>query len=400
LQLDPNRILGCATVYGGKTSHSAIIVRSLGIPFVVGLGEYLNQVQDGQLIIVDGVNGKIIIEPNEDQISTYIRLMLKRNDEQDEPPFIKAATTSDHYPVELMANISSLNCARNAKRNGAVGIGLFRTEFLYLNRTTPPTEQEQFEVYREAANIFGDTAPIIIRTLDIGGDKQAQFYPQEQEQNSLLGKRGIRISLEQVELFKTQLRAILRASVYGTIKIMFPMIAVMSEWNRAISILEEVKEEFKSLQINYNHELEVGMMIEVPAAALNAAQFASKVDFISIGTNDLLQYLMAADRSDPSLGYLNNGYHPFVLRLIQQVIQSAQQHNKWVSMCGDLAGQPLAVALFLGMGLRKFSMNPNELAQVRTKVRLLEYSKMVAVSKDAMELDEADDVLEFIINNC
>jgi phosphotransferase system enzyme I (PtsI) len=362
-QINPKLIVGCATVMGGITAHSAIIARSMGLPFVVGIGERLHHIEDGQFLILDGVEGKIIVEPDEVQVAHYTKLkssLSATEDNQDIlPSFKSTVVTIDRYPIDLLANISSVEDAIAAKNKGAMGIGLFRTEFLYLNRTTPPTEEEQFEIYREVALIFGKEAPIVIRTFDIGGDKLPLFNQHAVELNPLLGYRGIRVCLDQVELFKTQLRAVLKASPYGQLKIMFPMIAVLSEWKAAKVILEEVKAELRSKEIDFNPNLEIGMMIEVPSAALNAEQFAQEADFFSIGTNDLIQYMMAADRSNVSLAYLNNGYNPTVLRLIQDVIRSAHKHKKWVSVCGDMAGHPMAATLFLGMGLQKLSMNAN-----------------------------------------
>jgi phosphotransferase system enzyme I (PtsI) len=402
-QLNPKLLVGCAAVIGGIMSHSAIIARSMGIPFVVGIGERLHHIQDGQFLILDGVEGKLIVEPDEVQIAYYTKLKSGLSAVENIQDILQCinstVVTIDQHPIDLLANISSVKGAMEAKNKGAMGIGLFRTEFLYLNRSTPPTEEEQFEIYREVALTFGKEAPIIIRTFDIGGDKLPLFHQYAVELNPLLGYRGIRVSLDQVEMFKTQLRAILKASPFGQLKIMFPMIAVLSEWKAAKIILEEVKEELRLKEIDFNHNLEIGMMIEVPSAALNAAQFAREVDFFSIGTNDLVQYLMAVDRTNGALSYLNNGYDPTVLRLIHHVISTAKKYKKWVSLCGDMAGQPEAAAVFIGMGLQKLSMNVNEIANVCLKISQLTYNQLEKNTKHILKLSSAKEVIQYLEKN-
>lgn len=398
VQLDSLSIIGCASIFGGKTSHSAIIARSMGLPFVVGIGEQLNHIQDGQFIILDGNEGRLIVDPSYAQILFYERRKVK--DEQDDmEPINPNVVSLDQHPIDLLANISSVDSIREAKRKGAAGVGLFRTEFIFLNRLTPPTEEEQFEIYREAALIWGQTAPVVIRTFDIGGDKQPLFQIHTTELNPLLGNRGIRVCLNHAELFKAQLRAILRASHYGQLKIMFPMIAILSEWREARAVVEAVKMALKLEGVAFDDSLEIGMMIEVPSAALNAEQFAREADFFSIGTNDLIQYLTAADRGNASLSYLNNGYEPTVLRLIKNVIEAASKHNIWVSLCGDMAGQPMAAALFLGMGIQKLSMNPNELRQVRTRISRVKKLEMCKHLQWILELSDAKEVVEYLENN-
>ncbi|QGQ96882.1 phosphoenolpyruvate--protein phosphotransferase [Paenibacillus psychroresistens] len=402
-QINPQIIVGCATITGGIMAHSAIIARSLGIPFVVGLGELLHQIEDGQLLILDGVEGKLIVEPSEAQIEYYTKLKRRFSGigaSKPNLPLLKStAVTLDQHSVDLLANISSVEGAREAKNLGAGGIGLFRTEFLYLNRPAPPSEAEQFEIYREVAMIFGKDAPIIIRTFDLGGDKQPDFYSFPQELNPLLGYRGIRVSLDQIALFKTQLRAILKASPYGQLKIMFPMIAVLAEWKAAMLILAEVKDELNTEGIDFNVNLEVGMMIEVTSAALNVEQFAVEADFFSIGTNDLIQYLLEVDRSNTSVGYLDNGYNPAVLQLIQDVIRTANKHQKWVSLCGNMAGDPTAASLFLGMGLQKLSMNANELSAVALRISQIKYTELQNYLTEILKMSEAREVISFLENN-
>jgi phosphotransferase system enzyme I (PtsI) len=403
-QINPKIIVGCATVMGGIMAHSAIIARSLGLPFVVGLGDQVHQIEDGQFLILDGVEGKLIVQPNEAQVDYYTKLKTDFSrfeaNQTNLPLFNSTTFTMDQHPIDLLANISSGVGAREAKKTGAMGVGLFRTEFLYLNRPSPPSEEEQFEVYREVASIFGKDAPIIIRTFDLGGDKLPDFHQQVNELNPLLGYRGIRVSLDRVVLFKTQLRAILKASPYGQLKIMFPMIAVLSEWKAAMIILAEVKDELRLEGIDFNENLEIGMMIEVPSAALNVEQFAQEADFFSIGTNDLIQYLLAVDRSNASVAHLDNGYNPTVLQMIQHVIRTANKHHKWVSLCGNMAGDPIAAALFLGMGLQKLSMNANELPAVALKISQIKYTELQNHLTVILKMSEAREVISYLKNNC
>ncbi|MGF9914898.1 phosphoenolpyruvate--protein phosphotransferase [Paenibacillus ehimensis] len=393
-QLDPKATAGFVTASGGKTSHSAILARSLGIPAVVGLGESLFQVQDGQRLVVDGREGVVLVNPAEEQLAAYRQ---KASEQQALAERYRAfidrpSVTLDGASVELAANIGSPADAEAAARGGAEGVGLFRTEFLYMGRDSLPTEDEQYEAYAAAARAFGPEAPIVIRTMDIGGDKELPLLELPKEENPFLGYRAIRICLDRPELFKTQLRAILRASAEANVKIMFPMIASLREWRRAKAILEEAKTELRAEGRAFRDDLETGVMIEVPGAALMADRLAKEVDFFSIGTNDLVQYTMAADRMNPKLAQLNDPLQPAVLRLIDQVIRAAAREGKWVGMCGEMAGQPHAVPILLGMGLHEFSMSGVYVARTRALIAKLDRSGMGRLAEAVLELDDPDEV--------
>ncbi|KPV58448.1 phosphoenolpyruvate-protein phosphotransferase [Paenibacillus sp. A3] len=393
-QLDPKSTAGFVTASGGKTSHSAILARSLGIPAIVGLGESLFQVQDGQRLVVDGREGVVLVDPTEEQLAAYRQ---KASEQQALAERYRAfvdrpSVTLDGVSVELVANIGLPADAEAAARGGAEGVGLFRTEFLYMGRDSLPTEDEQYEAYAAAARAFRPEAPIVIRTMDIGGGKELPLLGLPKEENPFLGYRAIRICLDRPELFKTQLRAILRASAEANVKIMFPMIASLREWRRAKAILEEAKAELRAEGRAFRDDLETGIMIEVPGAALMADRLAKEVDFFSIGTNDLVQYTMAADRMNPKLAHLNDPLQPAVLRLIDQVIRAAAREGKWVGMCGEMAGQPHAVPILLGMGLHEFSMSGVHVARTRALLAKLDRSEMGRLAEAVLELDDPDEV--------
>lgn len=396
--LNPAEVAGFATAAGGRTGHSAILARSLGIPAVVGAGEALLRIEDGQFVILDGTAGTVLVDPDEATIGRYRELQrLDKERAAADALYLRGPTlTADGHRVELAANIGSPQDAREASGLGAECIGLFRTEFLYMGRETLPTEEEQLEVYTAAVRAFGPEAPVVIRTMDIGGDKEVPLLGLPKEENPFLGWRAIRICLERTDLFKTQLRAILRAGACGNVKVMFPMIATRSEWRRAAAVLEEAKRELAAEGLAFNPQMEAGIMIEVPAAALMADQLAAEVDFFSIGTNDLCQYTMAADRMNPGLAYLNDPLHPAVLRLISQVIRAARRENKWVGMCGEMAGQPHAVPLLLGMGLHEFSMSAKSVARTRSLVARLRRDGLEELVREALELGEAEDVKRLV----
>ncbi|GMX63646.1 phosphoenolpyruvate--protein phosphotransferase [Paenibacillus elgii] len=393
-QLDPKSTAGFVTASGGKTSHSAILARSLGIPAIVGLGESLFQVQDGQRLVVDGREGVVLVAPAEEQLTAYRQ---KASEQQALAERYRAfvdrpSVTLDGASVELVANIGSPADAETAARGGAEGVGLFRTEFLYMGRDSLPTEDEQYEAYAAAARAFRPEAPVVIRTMDIGGDKELPLLELPKEENPFLGYRAIRICLDRPELFKTQLRAILRASAEANVKIMFPMIASLREWRRAKAVLEEAKAELRAEGQAFRDDLETGIMIEVPGAALMADRLAKEVDFFSIGTNDLVQYTMAADRMNPKLAQLNDPLQPAVLRLIDQVIRAAAREGKWVGMCGEMAGQPHAVPILLGMGLHEFSMSGVHVARTRALIAKLDRSEMGRLAEAVLELSDPDEV--------
>ncbi|MCS5499926.1 phosphoenolpyruvate--protein phosphotransferase [Lysinibacillus sp. A4] len=394
-QLDRNYVLGFITDIGGRTSHSAIMARSLEIPAVVGAGVATTTIQDGDTIIVDGLTGQVLVNPSADVIADYQEKAQKYRVQQAEwSTLVNEQTVSkDGVHVELAANIGSPNDLDGVLRHGAEGIGLYRTEFLYMGRENLPSEEEQFTAYKTVLEGMKGK-PVVIRTLDIGGDKHLPYLPLQEEMNPFLGHRAIRLCLDQQELFRTQLRALLRASVYGNLKIMFPMIATIQEFRAAKAILLEEKEKMIAGGIAVGSSIEVGMMVEIPSTAVMADTFAKEVDFFSIGTNDLIQYTMAADRMNEKVSYLYQPYNPAILRLIQMVIKAAHQEQKWVGMCGEMAGDEHAVPLLLGLGLDEFSMSATSILKTSALLKQLSVPEMQALATEALQLATAEEVLE------
>lgn len=394
-QLDRNYVLGFITDIGGRTSHSAIMARSLEIPAVVGAGVATTTIQDGDTIIVDGLTGQVLVNPSADVIADYQEKAQKYRVQQAEwSTLVNEQTVSkDGVHVELAANIGSPNDLDGVLRHGAEGIGLYRTEFLYMGRENLPSEEEQFTAYKTVLEGMKGK-PVVIRTLDIGGDKHLPYLPLQEEMNPFLGHRAIRLCLDQQELFRTQLRALLRASVYGNLKIMFPMIATIQEFRAAKAILLEEKEKLIAGGIAVGSSIEVGMMVEIPSTAVMADIFAKEVDFFSIGTNDLIQYTMAADRMNEKVSYLYQPYNPAILRLIQMVIKAAHQEQKWVGMCGEMASDEHAVPLLLGLGLDEFSMSATSILKTRALLKQLSVPEMQTLATEALQLATAEEVLE------
>lgn len=394
-QLDRNFVLGFITDIGGCTSHSAIMARSLEIPAVVGAGTATSTIQDGDLLIVDGLSGQVIINPTADVMAEYEEKAQNYRTQQAEwSTLVNEQTLSkDGVHVELAANIGSPSDLDSVLRHGAEGIGLYRTEFLYMGRENLPSEDEQFTAYKTVIEGMKGK-PVVIRTLDIGGDKHLPYLPLQEEMNPFLGHRAIRLCLDQQELFRTQLRALLRASVYGSLKIMFPMIATIQEFRDAKAILLEEQEKLVASGIAVSSDIEIGMMVEIPATAVMANSFAKEVDFFSIGTNDLIQYTMAADRMNEKVAYLYQPYNPAILRLIQMVIEAAHKEQKWVGMCGEMAGDELAVPLLLGLGLDEFSMSATSILKTRSLLKQLSVSEMQALAAEALQVATAEEVIE------
>lgn len=397
-QLDRDRVAGFATNIGGKTSHSAIMARSMEIPAVVGLKDVTSHLTDNDFVIIDGGAGTIIINPSQDVIQAYQEKKLKYEERKDEfKKYLNApSVTADGHKLEIVSNIGNPGDALGAKRNGAEGIGLFRTEFLYMGRASFPTEEEQFKAYKEVAETFGSGSPIIIRTLDIGGDKELDYLDLPDEMNPFLGYRAIRLCLDEKDMFKTQLRAILRASAFGNVKIMYPMIATLQELRAANAILEEVKQELDAASIAYNHELEVGIMIEIPAAVLVSDQLAKEVDFFSIGTNDLVQYTMAADRMNEKVSHLTQPMNPSVLRLIRMTIENAHNEGKWVGMCGEMAGNLTAIPLLLGFGLDEFSMSAGSVLPARVLMSKINMNEAKQIAAEALNMQSAAEIEAYV----
>lgn len=357
-QLDRSKVVGFLTNIGGRTSHSAIMARTLEIPAVVGLGDITTSVKNGDTIIVDGIEGVAIINPDEATINEYkARLEKFKADQEELKKLIDVKTTTKSgRRIEVCGNIGKPEDIDQVLANGGDGVGLFRTEFLYMDRDEAPTEDEQFESYKYVLE-KADGKQVVIRTLDIGGDKTLPYLPLPEEMNPFLGYRAIRLCLDRKDIFRVQIRALLRASVYGNLAVMFPMISGLEEFQQAKVFVEECKAELKAEGIAYSDSIQWGIMVEIPAAAVYADELAKHVDFFSIGTNDLIQYTLAADRMSEKVSYLYNPMHPAVLRLIKMTIDGAHKHGKWVGMCGEMAGDERAIPTLVEYGLDEFSMS-------------------------------------------
>lgn len=391
--IDLNSVAGFITALGGKTSHSSILARAAGIPAVVGIGSALEKLNNGDMVIVDGHNGQILVQPDEAVLEEY-RERLKK--EQARAAALAAvghlpSVTKDGHHVELACNIGTPGDMEKVIAAGAEGVGLFRTEFLFLDKTSVPTEEEQVESYKAVLSAMPENK-IVIRTLDAGGDKQLPFIGGLPEANPALGLRAIRLCMVYKDVFKTQLRALLRASVAGNLHIMFPMIATVEELVSAKALLKEVAEELSKEGIPYRTDVPVGIMIEVPAAAVIADVLAEEVDFFSIGTNDLVQYTMAADRMNEHIAYLSDYFQPPVVRLIGAVAKAAQKCGKWVGMCGEMAGDPLATPLLVGLGLTELSMNGRAVPVVKHRVRQLDLEQTREWAEHILTLRTAADI--------
>ena len=371
-QLDKKKVVSFLTNIGGRTSHSAIMARTLEIPAVVGLGDITESVKNGDTIIVDGIEGIVIINPDDETMKIYKE--KKHNFEEEKKELKKLlgikTITKAGKRIEIAGNIGKPEDVHQVLENGGEGIGLFRTEFLYMDREDMPSEEEQFESYKYVAEKM-EGKSVVIRTLDIGGDKKLSYLPMPEEMNPFLGYRAIRICLDRTDIFKIQLRALLRASAFGNIKIMFPMIASLSEFLKAKEILLECMKELKGEGIEFNENLETGIMIEIPAAAVMSDELAKHVDFFSIGTNDLIQYTLAADRMNEKVSYLYDPMHPAVLKLIKMTIEAAHKEGKWCGMCGEMAGEEEAIPTLLEYGLDEFSMSASSI--LRAKQIILNY---------------------------
>ncbi|MCA9946989.1 MAG: phosphoenolpyruvate--protein phosphotransferase, partial [Anaerolineales bacterium] len=389
--LDPQKVLGFATAVGGPTAHSAIIARALNLPAVVSVGNGLLAVADGTAVILNGSNGVIQVDPDEAaqkeaqaQLATANQQQQAAREQAAEP-----AITLDNHRVEIAANIGGVADAQKANQSGAEGVGLLRTEFLFLDRATPPSEDEQFEVYRQIAEAM-EGKPVIIRTLDIGGDKPLPYVKVPPEDNPFLGERGLRLCLNRPELMQEQLRAILRAASYGSLRIMFPMVADLSEWHAAKTMVDEIRAELNA------PEVPVGIMIEIPSAALMADLFAKEVDFFSIGTNDLTQYTLAMDRMHPTLAGKSDGLHPAVLRLIDATVRGAHASGKWVGVCGALGADPQAAPILLGLGVDELSVSVPSIALVKAQIRTLSQAAAQKLAAKALACATAREVRDLV----
>lgn len=397
--LNKRFIMGFATEVGGHTSHTAILAGALELPAVVGIGKFLADVSGGEIIIIDGSHGTVIIDPDEETLSKYqdseerFRSFSKRLESLRQLP----SETQDGVAISLFGNIEFPEEAVAAAQRGAEGIGLYRTEFLYLQSQKEPTEEDHYRAYRAVLQAFPEQ-PVIIRTLDLGADKMPgplrAEYPDEV--NPALSSRSIRLSLQHIELFKTQLRAILRAAAHGDLRIMFPLVSTLLEYRQAKMILGDVIEDLEEHRIEFRRDVPVGMMVEVPAAAILAEEFAREVDFFSIGTNDLIQYTLAVDRGDPAVAGLYRAGDPSILKLLRMVIHAAQKHGIEVSVCGQMSSDPIFIPLLVGMGLRKLSVTPHAIPELKEVIRSLTISKAERIAKRAEALDLARDVESYL----
>jgi len=395
--LDKSLVLGFCTARGSATSHTAILARGLGLPAVAGVGNEILNENDGERIIVDGTHGIAIIDPDDatadeydrrDKLAQSIRAEALKH-------AAEPAVTLDGVRVEVAANIGDVKGSQAAVQNGAEGSGLLRTEFLYLERSNLPTEEEQYAAYRAILDTF-EQRPVVLRTLDVGGDKEIPYMGLAAESNSFLGQRALRLCLTRPDIFKPQLRAALRAGKDRNLKIMYPMVAAPSEVRAARKVYEECVAELKAEGKPCAENIEVGIMVEIPSAAVVADQLAREVDFFSIGTNDLSQYTMAADRTNPKVAHLSNAFQPAVLRLIREVIKAAHKEGKWAGMCGELAGEPLAAPILIGLGLDEFSMSPPMVPLIKQIIRNLNAEEMKSVAAYALDLDTPEAVQEYV----
>ncbi|QIN46359.1 phosphoenolpyruvate--protein phosphotransferase [Mycoplasma capricolum subsp. capripneumoniae] len=401
-QLDKKFVKGFLTNVGGRTSHAAIMARSLEIPAILGLKNITELVKTDDLIALDGSSGIVELDLNDDDIKNYqtkvqqyIELKEQLKKFKDEP-----SLTKDKIKKLIEANIGSTNDIQSVLDSGAEGIGLFRTEFLYMDNDHFPTEEEQFEVYKKVVSQIKHL--VVFRTLDIGGDKKLSYFKFDEEMNPFLGYRAIRFTLDRKDIFKDQIRALLRASAFGKLDIMFPMIATIDEFKQAKAFVEECKIELDKEGIKYDKQVQIGMMVEIPSAAILADQFAKYADFFSIGTNDLIQYSFASDRMNQNVSYLYQPLNPSLLRLIQLTISGAHKHNKWVGMCGEMAGDSKALPILLGLDLDAFSMSATSVLKARSLMSKIEFSKAKILANKVLECEtneQVNQLVEDFLNN-
>jgi len=396
-QLNRKYVKGFTTNIGGRTSHSAIMARSLEIPAVVGTKNVLSSVQSGDLMIVDGLEGDVIINPTEAIVAQYRAKQEAYAKQVEEWKKLRTEPTvsKDGVHVELAANIGTPNDVAGVLDNGGEAVGLYRTEFLYMGRDKLPSEEIQYVAYKSVLEKM-EGKPVVVRTLDIGGDKELPYLDLPKEMNPFLGFRAVRLCLDRQDIFRTQLRALLRASVHGNLRIMFPMIATLGEFREAKAVLEEEKAKLEAEGIPVASNIQLGIMVEIPSTAVLADQFAKEVDFFSIGTNDLIQYTMAADRMNERVSYLYQPYNPAILRLIKMVIDAAHREGRWVGMCGEMAGDSTAIPILLGLGLDEFSMSATSILPARSQISKLSRAEMQTLAAKALEMGTAEEVVELV----
>lgn len=395
--LNRKYVKGFTTNIGGRTSHSSIMARSMEIPAVVGTKDVTASVETGDLVIVDGIDGIVIVNPSTEIVALYERKKVAFDAQKLEWAKLKdkKSLSVDGHQVELAANIGTPDDVKSVLENGGEGVGLYRTEFLYMDRTQLPTEDEQFDAYKTVLERM-ENKPVVIRTLDIGGDKELPYLDLPKEMNPFLGVRAIRLCLEMQDMFRTQLRALLRASVYGNLKIMFPMIATLDEFRQAKSLLIEEQTKLIAEGTTVASNIEVGIMVEIPSTAVCADLFAKEVDFFSIGTNDLIQYTMASDRMNERVAYLYQPHNPAILRLISMVIKAAHNQGKWVGMCGEMAGDKWAIPILLGLGLDEFSMSATSILPARSQISRLSKEETNSHIESILNMETAEEVKKYV----
>ena len=396
--INPANVTGIVTVLGGKTSHSAILARALEIPAVVAVNDFLNKVQNGDEIILDGSEGVVYVNPEASVTAEYTakREVFLKEKKELEQYIGKPTVTTDGVPIELVANIGKPEDVEKVLQYDGEGVGLFRTEFLFMDRTSMPTEEEQYEAYKKVA-VDLNGKPVIIRTLDIGGDKEIPYMGLEKDENPFLGYRAIRLCLDRKEdIYKPQLRALLRASAFGNIKIMVPMVTCVEEYREARALIEELKTELDAAGVAYNKDIQVGIMVETAAASLIADLFAREVDFFSIGTNDLTQYTMAVDRGNDKVSYLYSTFNPAVLRSIKHTIACAREAGIMVGMCGEAASDPFMIPLLLAFGLNEFSMSASEILYSRKLITNYSTIELQAVADKALSFVTTKEVEDYM----
>jgi phosphotransferase system enzyme I (PtsI) len=398
VHLDVNKALGLVTMLGGQTSHVSIMARAMGVPYVLGLEGKLNTpIQNGDFLIIDGDEGIVYINPSDELIEQYkIRKSIWQKMREKLQTLANIPTqTEDGVSIQLAANISTVQELEQVLKNGASGVGLFRTEFIYMDRDNLPLEEEQFTVYKQVAEKLAGK-PVVIRTLDIGGDKSLDYFALPEEDNPSLGYRAIRISLDRTDLFKTQLRAILRASHYGNVKILYPMISSVEELDKANHVLQSAKQELRAEQIPYQEQIEVGIMIEIPAAVIIADLLAPKVDFFSIGTNDLVQYVLAVDRMNETVAHLYDPFHPAILRLLKSTVEAAKTAGIHVSVCGEMAGDIRALPIWLGLGITDLSMSVQSILKVKNSLLQSQFSLSPGIWEELLRCSSGTAVVQVL----
>ncbi|OOF32495.1 phosphoenolpyruvate-protein phosphotransferase PtsI [Salinivibrio proteolyticus] len=396
-QIDLNYVLGFITDIGGRTSHTSIMARSLELPAVVGTNDATAKIKNGDMLVLDAVNNKIVVNPSEDELAKFKAIRDQYQAEKAELAKLKdlPAITLDGHQVEVCGNVGTVKDCDGVNRNGGEGVGLYRTEFLFMDRDSLPTEEEQYQAYKAVAEAV-DGHPVIIRTMDIGGDKDLPYMDLPDEMNPFLGWRAVRISLDRREILRDQLRAILRASAHGKVRVMFPMIISVEEIRELKTALETYKAELREEGLTFDESLEIGVMVETPAAAAIAHHLAKEVDFFSIGTNDLTQYTLAVDRGNELISHLYNPLSPAVLTVIKQVIDASHAEGKWTGMCGELAGDEKATLLLMGMGLDEFSMSAISIPRIKKIIRNANFADVKAMADTALNLPTAAEIEAYV----